>query len=97
MDHFYIRQICINCCRGEKQFRIDLKLYDDEGRLPSSVHSMEQFSFICTFCWKKTKLDFYKFSHPDMILHLKRLHEQNEQRKKALDQLYIIFNNNVLK
>ena len=97
MDHFCIRQVCHGCWRGEKEFRVDLALYDDARRLPESVHSMEKFSFICPLCCKKTKLDFYKFSHPDMILHLRRLHQQNEQRRKALDQLYIVFNNDILK
>ena len=93
MDHFYITQICTKCVRGEKKFRIDLRLYDDNGRLADGVETMEQFCFICTFCWKKTRLDFYRFSHPDMILYLKRLNHQNEETKKALDRLYIIFNN----
>ena len=96
MDHFYITQICINCLRGKKEFRVDLRLYDDNGRLPVGVDAMEQFCFMCQFCWRKTRLDFYKFSHPDMILHLKRLNHQDQLRKQALDQLYIVFNNNKL-
>ena len=94
MDHFYITQICVNCLRGKKEFRVDLKLYDDNGKLLHGTDKMEQFRFMCTFCWRSTTLDFYKFSHPDIICHLKRLHKENEQRKKALDQFYILFNNN---
>lgn len=95
MDHFCITQVCYGCWRGKKEFRVDLALYDDEGRLPQSVK--EKFSFICTFCQKTTHLDFYKFSHPDMILHLRRMHQQNELQKNALDQLYILFNKDNLK
>lgn len=94
MDHFCINQICINCLRGKKEFKIELKLYDQNGRLKDGIDESEEFRFICTYCWHVTGLDFYKFSHPDMILHLKQLYEREEQRKKALDQLYIVFNNN---
>ena len=51
------------------------------------------FRFMCHFCWRESSLDFYKFSHPDLICHLKRLHEQYNETKEALDKLYIIFNN----
>ena len=93
MDHFYINQICIKCLRGNKKFRVDLQLFDENGRLYPGTDKLDRFSFTCEFCWKKTQLDFYKFSHPDLILHLKRLHEQHIKTKKALDKLYILFNN----
>lgn len=94
MDHFNIRQICINCLRGEKEFRVDLKLYNENGKLATGIDETEQFRFVCNFCWQTTALDFYKFSHPDMIMHLKRLYQRDEERKEALDKLYIVFNNN---
>ena len=93
MDHFNITQICIHCLRGKKTFRVDLKLYDDNGKLMHGTDQMETFRFICYFCWGSTTLDFYKFSHPDFICYLKRLHQQYEETKKALDKLYILFNN----
>ena len=93
MDHFNITQVCIYCLRGKKSFRVDLKLYDDNGRLLPGTEKLETFRFICHFCWRSSTLDFYKFSHPDLICHLKRLHEQYEETKKTLDKLYILFNN----
>ena len=93
MDHFNITQVCIHCLKGKKTFRVDLKLYDDNGRLLHGTENLETFRFICYFCWRKSTLDFYKFSHPDLICHLKRLHEQNEEIKKTLDMLYILVNN----
>ena len=93
MDHFNITQICIHCLRGKKTFRVDLNLYDDNGKLTHGTLQMETFHFICYFCWRSTTLDFYKFSHPDLICYLKRLHQQYEETKKALDKLYILFNN----
>ena len=93
MDHFNITQKCVHCLRGAKLFRVDLSCYDDEGRLIVESNDMERFRLMCPFCWRKTTLDFYRFSHPDLICYLKRLHKQYEETKKALDILYILFNN----
>ena len=94
MDHINITQACIHCLRGKKLFRVDLNLYDAEGRLMViGTEKMKTFRFMCQFCWRESPLDFYKFSHPDLICHLKRLHEQYNETKKALDILYILFNN----
>ena len=48
---------------------------------------MKEFEFICTCCEKKSFLDFYRFSHPDIILLLKRLDEQQTKLQEAIDQL----------
>ena len=93
MDHFNITQECVHCLRGAKLFRVDLSCYDDEGRLIVQSNDMERFRLMCPFCWRKTTLDFYRFSHPDLICYLKRLHKHYEETKKALDILYILFNN----
>ena len=94
MDHFNITQACIHCLRGSKLFRVDLNWYDAEGRLIiTGTEKMNSYRFTCQFCYKQSTLDFYRFSHPDLICHLKRLHEQYEETKKALDKLYILFNN----
>ena len=93
MDHFNITQECIHCLKGSKVFRVDLSYYDAEGRRIILPKDMERFGFICQFCGKKSTLDFYRFSHPDMICYLKRLHDQYEKTRQALDKLYILFNN----
>ena len=74
---------------------MDLSLYDDEGRLNHETENMDTFKFICNFCWKESQLDFYRFSDPDLICYLKSLNEQYEKTKKALNKLYILFNNNI--
>ena len=93
MDHFNITQECIHCLKESKVFRVDLSDYDAEGRRIIMAKDMRRFRFICQFCRKETTLDFYRFSHPDMICHLKRLHDQYEKTRKALDKLYILFYN----
>ena len=76
-----------HCLRGKKVFRISLDLYNEEGVLRRGVQRMKEFEFICTYCWRKSFFDFYRFSHPDIILLLKRLDEQQNQLIEALDQL----------
>ena len=94
MDRFHISQICINCLRGKRVFTIHLDLYDDFGRLAIGTDRLHCFQFICEFCWRKTSLEFYKFSHPDLICYLKKLKQQHDEMKKLLDKFYILFNNN---
>ena len=93
MNHFNITQECVHCLRGTKLFRVDLSCYDHDGRLIIQSNDMERFRFMCPFCCKKTTLDFYRFSHPDLICYLKRLHKRYEEIKKTLEILNILFNN----
>ena len=84
MDHFNITQVCTNCLRGTKTFRVDLSLYDADGRLNHGVGNMDRFKFTCHFCWRNSQLDFYRFSHPDLIKHLKHLYEHYEKIKELI-------------
>ena len=72
MDHFNITQVCTYCLRGKKVFRVDLSLNNDDGRLNHGVESMNCFKFICHFCRKKSGLDFYRFSHPDLTQTIRK-------------------------
>lgn len=49
MDHFIINEVCRNCWRGKKTFRVDLELYDDNGRLLPGVDQMNKFRYMCFF------------------------------------------------
>ena len=82
-----ITHTCIHCLRGKQVFRISLDLYNEEGVLHPGVQRMKIFEFICTYCWRKSFFDFYRFSHPDIILLLKRLDEQQTKLQQAIDQL----------
>ena len=95
MDHFKITQTCVNCLRGKKVFRVDLDLYDAEGRLLPGTKRMKIFNFTCRYCWLESSLDFNKFSHPDLISHLKCLHKQYSDIEEALDQVLIILNKTI--
>ena len=88
-----ITHTCIHCLRGKKVFRISLDLYNEEGVLRPGVQRMKVFEFMCTYCWRKSFFDFYRFSHPDIILLLKRLEQQVTELQKAIDQLQSEINN----
>ena len=74
-------------------FRIDLSLYTADGKLRPGVDEMEKYCFICIFCQKTTRLDFYTFSHPSMILHLKHIQRLYQQQADALAKLNVTFHN----
>ena len=76
MDYFNITQQCSKCQRGSKTFQVHLSLYDANGRLNNGVQNTDEFKFTCHFCWQNSQLDFYRFSHQDLIKHLKNINEQ---------------------
>ena len=82
-----ITHTCIHCCRGTKVYRISLDLYNDEGILRPGVQRMKKFEFKCDYCSKKSFFDFYRFSHPDVILLLKRLDQKQNELLDALDRI----------
>ena len=85
MDHINITQACIYCLRGKKLFRVDLDCYDAEGRLIIiGTEKISRFRFTCQYCWKQSSLDFYKFSHPDLICYLKRSISTIRRNKKSI-------------
>ena len=86
MDHFFINQICTNCWKGNQIFKVNLSLYDQHGKLRIGIDEIEQFCFICVYCWRTTRLDFYTFSHPSIILHLKHLEKLHEQQLDAINK-----------
>ena len=82
-----ITHTCIPCCRGSKVYRISLDLYNDKGILRPGVQRMKKYEFKCDYCLKKSFFDFYRFSHPDVILLLKRLDRKQNELLDALNQI----------
>ena len=85
-----ITQICKHCLKEKKVFRVSLDLFNADGLLKNGVMRMKKFEFMCTQCGRKSFLDFNRFSHPDVILLLKRLDEQDTKFQQTIDQLVII-------
>ena len=82
-----ITHSCGHCYIGKKVYRISLDLYNDNGILRRGVQRMKKFEFTCDYCLKKSFFDFYRFSHPDVILTLKCLDKQITQLQKEVDEL----------
>lgn len=90
-----INHVCIHCLRGKTVFHISLDLYDEHGLLRRGVTRMKKFQFICNHCSKKSFCDFYRFSHPDVILLLKRIDQKQNELVQALDNIIDILMNYV--
>ena len=85
-----ISHTCSHCFKGKKVYRVTFDLFNDEGILRQGVQQMKKFEFECEHCSKKSFLDFYRFSHPDVILLLKRLDRKQDELIRALDQIITI-------
>ena len=92
MDSFNINQLCRFCRRGNKVFEINLSCYDAEGKLTVNSMELKDFSFQCEFCNLVSTLDFDKFSHPSIIIQLKRQNEKIEQIKQQLKDFLSLLN-----
>ena len=82
-----ITQVCFNCQRGRKVYHISLDLYDDNGILHRGVEQMKEFEFECEYCFRKSFFNFYRLSHPDVILLLKRLDRKQNELLNALNSI----------
>lgn len=92
MDHINISQTCVKCLRGKKVFKVDLNLYDAEGKLLPQTRRNKKFNFTCRYCLFESWLDFDKFSHPDLILHLKALEKQYNEMEHVLNNMENVLN-----
>ena len=93
MDHFNISQLCRFCGKGNKVFKVDLRCYDADGKVNvNPMRMLTNFSFQCEFCCIVSTLDFDKFSHPNIILHLKRQKEKNDEIREMFQELFSILN-----
>ena len=53
---------------------------------------LKDFSFQCEFCNLVSTLDFDKFSHPSIIIQLKRQNEKIKQIKQQLKDFLSLLN-----
>ena len=90
-----INHVCTHCLRGKTVFHISLDLYDENGLLRRGVTRMKKFTFTCDHCSKKSFCDFYRFSHPDVILLLKRINQKQNELVQALENIIDILMNYV--
>ena len=88
MDHFLFTQLCQECKKGCKTFKVCLSNYDVAGRFSLfKVEVMEQFSFVCIFCDKLNIVDFEQICNPNTVWYLRMLDEINTQIEQVIDEL----------
>ena len=88
MDHFLFTQLCQNCKKDCKTFKICLSNYDVDGRCTlSKVEVIEQFSFVCVFCEIVNIVDFEQVCNPNTVWYLRRQNEINKRIEQVIDEL----------
>ena len=88
MDHFLFTQLCRNCKKDCKIFKVLLSYYDVAGRFNlSKVEVIEQFSFVCSFCRELNIVDFEQVCNPSTVWYLRRQNEINRQIEQVIDEL----------
>ena len=88
MDHCLFTQLCRNCKKVCKTFKVSLSDYDVTGRFNlSKVEVAEQFSFVCSFCTELIIVDFEQVCNPNTVWYLRRQNEINKQIEQVIDEL----------
>lgn len=88
MNQFLFTQLCGNCKKGCKTFKVSLSDFDVSGRFKlSKVEVIEHFSFVCFFCCKLNIVDFEQICNPDTIWYLRRENELNRQIQQVINEL----------
>ena len=89
MDHFLFCQLCRNCRKGTKVFKILLTNYDENGKVNlNPIDRIRNFAFICAFCSAISVVDFDQICSPSTIVEMKKLEkEKKEERQKLIEDL----------
>ena len=85
MDHFRVCQLCRNCKKTSKTFKVKLTYYDAEGKINiNSIQWIREFSFQCEICRAVSMVDFDQICNPATILELRRV---EKERKEKIEQI----------
>ena len=88
MDHFLFTQLCRNCKKGCKTFKVSLSDYDVARRFKlSKVEAAKEYSFVCSFCKDLTILDFEQVCNPNTVWYMRRENELNKQFEQVINEL----------
>ena len=89
MDHFRFCQLCRDCKKGTKVFKIPLTNYDENGKVNlNPIDRIRNFAFICEFCSAISVVDFDQICNPSTIIEMKKLEkEKKEEREKLIEDL----------
>ena len=88
MDHFLYNQICCNCKKSSKTFKVFLRYYDHSGRFTLSEEEViSVFSFVCQFCNSMNIIDFEEIANPFTICYIRKDNEINRRIDEVCDNL----------
>ena len=80
---FYFTQVCRQCKRGYKKFKIDLSNYDEDGKISlENLEIFERFSFTCEKCELTNVLNFAELCSKETILFLKKRSKELQKVEK---------------
>ena len=81
----YFTQVCRQCKRGYKKFKIDLSNYDKDGKISlESSEIFERFSFTCEKCELTNVLNFAELCSKETILFLKKRSKELQKGRKRV-------------
>ena len=85
MDHFRVCQLCRNCKKTSKVFKVKLSYYDANGKINiNPIQSIREFAFQWELCAAVSVVDFDQVCNPATVLELRRV---EKERKKKIEQV----------
>ena len=85
MDHFRVCQLCRNCKKTSKVFKVKLSYYDANGKININlIQRISEFAFQCELCAAVSMVDFDQVCNPATVLELRRL---EKERKEKIEQV----------
>ena len=85
MDHFRVCQLCRNCKKTSKVFKVKLSYYDANGKINiNPIQSIREFAFQCELCSAVLVVDFDQVCNPATVLELRRV---EKERKEKIEQV----------
>lgn len=91
MDRINFTQLCRQCKKDFKSFKIELSIYDEHGLYNiSNEEILENFSFVCRYCDLLNVLDFQKICNPDTIGYIRREGKMNRQIDEIINNLFLL-------
>ena len=85
MDHFRVCQLCRNCKKTSKVFKVKLSYYDANGKINiNPIQSIREFAFQCELYAAVSVVDFDQVCNPATVLELRRV---EKERKEKIEQV----------
>ena len=87
MDHFRFCQLCRNCRKGSKVFKVMLSYYDENGKINlNPMERIRNFAFSCQFCSAVSMVDFDQVCNASTVIEMKKIEkEKKEEREKLIE------------